>query len=420
MLSKYNHYKKSGDDVFIYNSISDKYEKISNIEFTYLNDKKMIHKISNTNFSNLIKKDMLINDQSVEFSKIMLRYNEAVYSKNLHIVLLASTDCNLECSYCYQELEKMTISDEFIKVFIEFIKRNIRSYEGVYIEWFGGEPLLARRRIIELSTKIKNICKNNNIPYIATMTTNGYYLNDKVALDLINSGIKFFQVTLDGNEDEHNLLRVSKNGKGSYKKITENLIKIKTNIPKNIFFRIGVRNNVSKRNIQKSAYDFFEKYLVDDPRFSYFQYPIKNWGGTKINKMKNDLIGEKEELIDTDKNSQFSRPLSRRLCYATKNQGYSITPDLKVYKCHHFIGKYFIDKLNIMNYVGTIADNGVLYTNEGTSIDWNVANINEKCKTCKYLPNCLFDKCPLKMTNDFENCRDEQKLVIKRKMSVLE
>lgn len=419
MLSKYNHYKKTNGEVIIYNSLSDKLDRVTEKEFADLTETANVQSVSDELFNRLYKKDMLVHKNLDETSKTMHRYNKATFSKQLHIVLIVTTDCNFSCSYCYQDYEKMYINNTFIETFSKFIEKHIDKYDGVYIEWFGGEPLLMRKKVIELSTLIQEICKKNKVPYIGTITTNGFYLDEKTALNLIKAGIKFFQVTLDGDEPSHNELRKSKNGKGSYNRITTNLINIKQNLPSHLFFRIGVRNNVSKFNINNTSFPFFKEYLDGDKRFLYFQYPIKNWGGTNIINIKEDLLNDDTDLIDTDKGSNFSRPYSRRLCYVSKSNGLAITPDLKVYKCHHFIGSYYIPRLNLMNLYGEISKDGILTSNEGAEVDWTYINVGEECKKCCFLPNCIFDRCPLKKLEFTKECKGQQKKLIEIKLSNL-
>lgn len=417
MFSKYNHYKRSNGEIVIYNSLSDKLDRISEQEFKNLSEDTDNQIISDELFNRLYRQDMIVDKNLDEASKTIHRYNKATFSRQLHVVLLVTTDCNFSCSYCYQDYDKMYINSDFIETFSKFIVRNIDKYDGVYIEWFGGEPLLLKRKVIELSTLVQNICKKNKVTYIGTITTNGFYLDEQTAFDLIKSGIKFFQVTLDGDESSHNTLRKSKNGKGSYRRITNNLINIKQNLPQNLFFRIGVRNNISKFNINSSSFNFFKKYLEGDRRFSYFQYPIKNWGGNKVINIKDDLLTDDTNLIDTDQASNFSRPYSRRLCYVSKSNGFAITPDLKVYKCHHFVGSYYIPKLNLMNVYGEISKNGNLINNEGAEIDWTYTNVGEECKKCCFLPNCMFDRCPLRKMEFTKICKEQQKQYVQNKLS---
>lgn len=149
--------------------------------------------ISDEILTRLYKNDMLVDKYQDESAKTIHRYNKATFSNQLHIVLFVTTDCNFSCNYCYQDYDKMYVNSTFIDAFSKFIENNIMKYDGIYIEWFGGEPLLMRKKVIELSTKIQDICKSNNIPYIGTITTNGFYLDEKTALNLIKSGIKFFR-----------------------------------------------------------------------------------------------------------------------------------------------------------------------------------------------------------------------------------
>ncbi|HCD9507322.1 TPA: radical SAM/SPASM domain-containing protein, partial [Listeria monocytogenes] len=75
---------------------------------------------------------------------------------------------------------------------------------------------------------------------MGNLTSNGFNLTEKLFFQLVNSGIKFFQVTIDGNKEDHDSLRKLKNGKGSYERIINNLKQISYN-PSKAFFRIGIR-----------------------------------------------------------------------------------------------------------------------------------------------------------------------------------
>lgn len=419
MLSRYNFYKLIDEELIIYNSLSDALEKVSTFDYEILKKETQYKKIPIDLLEKLVTKDMYIMNNVNEIDKVIVRYNKIINSKRMHFVVLASTDCNFSCSYCYQDNDKMTINDNFVKGFSNFIKNNIKYSDGLYIDWFGGEPLLAKRQIVYLSSIIKDICKERCIPYLGSMTTNGFYLDDRVILDLINSGIKFFQVTLDGDEEAHNTLRQAKNGKGTYKRITNNLLKIKNNIPKNIFFRLGIRNNISEINIKKSSYNFYVENLKEDKRFSYFQYPIKNWGGERIKEIENTLIDDDEDLIDTNNKSSFFRTLTNRVCYVSHNHGYAITPDLNVYKCHHYLGSIGVKVKNKRNYVGKISEQGILESNEHVEMDWNNPCIEDRCYNCEYLPTCLFDICPL-ANRDLPNCRKRAAHILKNKLKKIE
>ena len=98
------------------------------------------------------------------------------------------------------------------------------TFKSLHVSWFGGEPLLGLKTIKNLSKKFISICFQNGLDYSASITTNGYLLNERIIHQLIlDYRVNNFQITIDGDEESHNFQRVLRNGKGSYSKILENI-----------------------------------------------------------------------------------------------------------------------------------------------------------------------------------------------------
>lgn len=410
ILSKYNFYKKEQNKTIIYNSLSDNIQSITNENFNNIITNESL--ISSEQFNHLFDNDMLIVEELDDFRKFQYRLNKFVFSQELRITVLVTTNCNFICSYCYQDYEIQYIDDQFEYSFLLFLKKNINKYKSLSISWFGGEPLLVSKRLLNLSVQVSKICKDAGVSYLGNLTSNGFNLSEKIFFKLVDSGIKFFQITIDGNQEDHDSLRKLKNGRGSYNKIVKNLKEISYN-PKKVFFRIGIRNNVYSYNVNNSFYDEFKILFGNDRRFSYFQYPIKDWGGERITSIKKELLNDDEVLVD-NANSFMNRSFSERTCYALRQQGFSITPDLKVYKCHHFTGKAVINQKGTsrVNFVGKIDSDGNLNGNEKVNSDWHSLVIPQECEGCPYLVNCILDNCPLVSLKKSDNCKiREQKKI---------
>ena len=76
----------------------------------------------------------------------------------------------------------------------------------------GGEPLV-RKDIVEVVKILKQIS-----PLIC-INTNATLINEELLNQLIDAGLNYIQVSLDGIEEMHDAVR----GKGMYKKTMENL-----------------------------------------------------------------------------------------------------------------------------------------------------------------------------------------------------
>ena len=84
--------------------------------------------------------------------------------------------------------------------------------------------------------------------------TNGTWL--KSYTELLHQDIfKAVQITLDGNEYEHNIKRKQKNGKGTFKQISDNISYV---LSKNI--QVNLRINIDTAN-EESLMDLFEIFI---------------------------------------------------------------------------------------------------------------------------------------------------------------
>ena len=104
---------------------------------------------------------------------------------------------------------------------------------------FGGEPLLVQNKEL-----IRYICgKCRELEMSISAITNGYEL-DKFIDILEEYKFTSIQITVDGTEEIHNLMRPLAGGGKSYAKIMEN---IKLALDHNI--TVSLRVNVNKTNI---------------------------------------------------------------------------------------------------------------------------------------------------------------------------
>ena len=76
------------------------------------------------------------------------------------------------------------------------------------ISWFGGEPLVAKSIIESISLHIIQESQIRSIDYRANITTNGYLLDIETAKRLRELGITFYQKSLDGPQNIHDVTRI--------------------------------------------------------------------------------------------------------------------------------------------------------------------------------------------------------------------
>lgn len=119
-----------------------------------------------------------------------------------------TTTCNLRCKHCRVEETTYTMNlDE-----IEIICKKLSEYKTKMLFVSGGEPLI-RKDIVEVVRIIKRY-----IPLI-TINTNATLLTEHLLEKLIDAGVNYIQVSLDGLEKSHNKIR----GEGTFQKTFSNL-----------------------------------------------------------------------------------------------------------------------------------------------------------------------------------------------------
>lgn len=197
--------------------------------------------VSNSDIQTYIRLHNKIDSIEEEFIKQVSSHK--VITSWLFLTLM----CDLECSYCFEKncqrmrqsvMTKKTV-DEICTYLISHNNKATRRYDFIY---FGGEPLLNYSGLIYAVEKF-----NNDLRCSVThkIITNGFSLNPEKASELINNGVRVFQITLDGNNETHNKRRFTTSRKGTYETILKNIIGL-LRIPQD--FTLIIRINVDKAN----------------------------------------------------------------------------------------------------------------------------------------------------------------------------
>ena len=140
----------------------------------------------------------------------------------MYVTLWVTTDCNLNCRYCYEGINKTNkiININTIDKSIEFIMNyfNFQDIIEFNLNIHGGEPFLAFDEIKYLVYRFKEVLKNNSINVLYTTTTNATLFNDEIIEFIVNE-IPDITISLDGTKSTHDKMRPFKNGKGSYDRV---------------------------------------------------------------------------------------------------------------------------------------------------------------------------------------------------------
>ncbi|MCS7119871.1 MAG: TIGR04084 family radical SAM/SPASM domain-containing protein [Nitrososphaerota archaeon] len=173
--------------------------------------------------------------------------------------ILLTTDCDLKCGYCYDKSIKEIETDfgdfevdysvpKTISYSIDALKNFIEKDPDAHIIFYGGEPLLCMN-------EMEKIMDSVNVGSF-TVQTNGIHLAE---LDIeYLKRISTIFVSIDGNEKltDHN------RGRGVYRKIIDNLSKIRHN---------GFKGEIVARMTVTEETDIYRQvmWLLRNPDFPF-------------------------------------------------------------------------------------------------------------------------------------------------------
>jgi uncharacterized protein len=149
-------------------------------------------------------------------------------NRTLNIKLVMGLDCNLACRYCFEGTRKGRhyLSKETADQFVEFVRKKItghRRIEELQITFYGGEPLMSRKLIIYIAGRLKRLARSAGIAFSFYLVSNGTLLTKETVSVMKRLGLKEAYVTIDGPENNHNIFRPYKSGRGSFGKIVKNI-----------------------------------------------------------------------------------------------------------------------------------------------------------------------------------------------------
>jgi len=375
------------------------YESIENID---------IHTIkSNEDKCNidLMKKAGYIIDKNInelEHLRLMAKVQRFANS-TLSLTIATTMDCNMACPYCYEKrVEKYMTEDiqEAVYNFVEsYIKKNNCKHLG--ITWYGGEPLMNKDAIYNLSEKFIKLCEKLGINYGSSIVTNGVLLDKETGERLKEYKVGFAQITIDGMPEFHNKRRILRDGRDSFDIIVNNIEDCKD------LLHISIRINVDKENLSSldELTNFFynEKKWIKSP--SFYLTPVRDdnedydvtkttcFYGTEFSSIEMENLKKKSQY-DKDSIQYAAYPRARgNFCGGDNLSSFVIGPDGYLYKCWNEVDQ-------VGKRIGNVT-NGLIFNEEHTK--WLLIKPQEKCLECKFYPICR-GGCPQKYfdNNDAE------------------
>jgi uncharacterized protein len=352
-------------------------------------------------FPHLAGGGFLIEEACDELALLEAQYQLERKRSQFLITVLPTFACNLGCEYCFVGKKHGNMSSEVQAQLVAFVEEHLagNSCPSMSVDWFGGEPLLAKDVIRKLSAHFIRLSDQAAIPYRAQVISNGTILTDEVVAILQGSRVDRLQITLDGPMDIHDLRRPYKSGrKSSFSQIVGSL---PSAIGK---FLIRLRINVDARNLH-SVWELLELFVEkgwigNESRFFPYLARVSPFTdacsgvSNKVCSMEEFYrvqfrwMQKLEELgiaVGAQGLYQFPEPKLYN-CGAVGANGFVFTPEGEIHKC----GLTVDDSTEA---VGHLRDHGLVSKTKLQKWDNYSPFDNPVCRSCEFLPTCL-GGCP--------------------------
>ncbi|MDE6505261.1 MAG: thioether cross-link-forming SCIFF peptide maturase [Clostridia bacterium] len=264
-------------------------------------------------------------------------------------------DCNLRCRYCFADegayhSEREFMSEETAKKAIDFLLENSGKRKVLEVDFFGGEPLMCLQTIKNVVAYAREKGDKIGKKFLFTTTTNALLLDDD-AIDFFNREMENVVLSLDGRKEIHDAIRKTKNGKGSFDFVIENIKKfVKSRGDKSYY----VRGTFTAKNLDFSndviflAESGFDSISMEPVVTDIDDLAIKR---EHLPAVLNEYENLCDKYLEKYKNGEgfnffhFNIDLEGGVCLQKKvsacgagNEYFSVVPNGDIYPCHQFAG----------------------------------------------------------------------------------
>lgn len=185
----------------------------------------------------------IVPQETDEVDVVRRRLAENLDSTVLPLTILPTLSCNLGCYYCFQRhstaFMSSTVSQRIVDKTAEMLAGG--RFRTLKIDWFGGEPLLAKVTMRYMSERFMALAEAHGLEYKAFIATNGTLLNDDTLTLFRDIGMRRIQITLDGPPEVHDHHRMYKDGQPSFARILDGLKRVAGEF--DVFIRINVHRD---------------------------------------------------------------------------------------------------------------------------------------------------------------------------------
>lgn len=297
----------------------------------------------------------ITDDQTDERAEFLGWFEEKIRNnyEQISSLILTSRTCNLRCPYCFEK----DVLDRGLNMTVETADQVIRWNQAridrhrpkkMDITFFGGEPLMNVPVLEKIASEMHVYCQERGVEFEFGMITNGVMLTKKLVERIKPWGLKWVKITLDGDKHEHDQLRVTPSGKGSFDRIWANLESVKSLVPVYIG---GNFNQVNQESLHRLVDRLSEAPFRENIFAAEFKPVQENFDGNrKESSIRTDLAEpafnpEQIEIMMDARSYIRSKglPSNNQVgigpCELHRKSFFGIDMNGKLYKCSAMVGR---------------------------------------------------------------------------------
>lgn len=330
----------------------------------------------------------ILNDEDNELELLKSMRNRFIKSKEYKTSIVPTFECNYNCWYCIQKHEPVKIDMHKIHIIVKHIKKYMldNEIESYILSWFGGEPLTQPNVIKLVTSDLKKFCKEHNILFNASITTNGALLNKENIETLTRNEVNYYQIAIDGDENTHNKNKFDNTNNNSFALVLSNIVNL---LKFNINAEVVLRLNYTLATLNsKDLINDVCKYIPLEFRRRIKVDLQKVWQ-IKEDKVKIELLKNLQESL-VGRGFELCVDHVFSMCYVEKKHYNMFFYNGGVEKC---------DKRALNNLRGYINEDGELCWKERPLFeDYDLFADDCICGKCLYYPLC-YNGCPIEREN---------------------
>jgi uncharacterized protein len=178
----------------------------------------------------LVDDGFLVRDRAEDDARVRAYLDKAREGipGTMFVTLMPTLQCNLACNYCFQKehptFTKMSSPTE--DATLEWILRQIdeRALSTLHVHYFGGEPTTRKDYCLRTAEVLASAMKARGGTFHWEMTTNGILLDVEFAKKMEAIAPGTFKITMDGDKETHDRMRVYRDGRGTFDVIYDNVV----------------------------------------------------------------------------------------------------------------------------------------------------------------------------------------------------